>query len=96
MCVSSSKDGYLWGPLDYAAYSDVTGDDAATDFVYGHAWVPAGLYPHDTAIPYVFSVWKKRGGYAADFWFKGRPKEPIPLARRFYLYNTKMYLYWPK
>jgi hypothetical protein len=96
MCVSSSKDGYLWDKADYASYSDVTGDDAATDFVYGYAWVPAGLYPHADAIPYVFSVWKGRGGYAADFWFKGKPKEPIPLAKRFHFYNTKMYLYWPQ
>jgi hypothetical protein len=54
------------------------------------------FYPHASAIPYIFSVWKASAGYAADFWFKGKPKAPIPLAKRFHFYNTKMHLYWPK
>lgn len=96
MCVTSSKDGYSWNKHDYAKYSDIVGSDAAAKLTYGHAWVPAGLYPHAKAIPYVFSVWKAPAGYAADFWFKGRPKEPISLSERFHFYNTKMYLYWPQ
>lgn len=95
MCVFSSKDGYTWDKFDYAKYSDIVGADASAKMAYGHAWVPAGLYPHATAIPYVFSVWKAPAGYAADFWFKGRPKNPLPLDKRFHFYNTKMYLYWP-
>jgi hypothetical protein len=96
MCVSSSKDGYLWDKIDYAAYSDLPDTDAAAGATYGHAWVAAGLYPHAYAIPYVFSVWKSPAGYAADFWLKGEPKQVLPLAKRFHFYNTKMYLYWPK
>lgn len=97
MCILSSKDGYIWDKFDYAKYSDIVGKDvSAAWIVYGHAWVPLGLYPHDKAIPYVFSVWKYPKGYAADFWFKGGPKYPLPLAERFHFYNTKMYLYWPQ
>ncbi len=96
MCVFSSKDGYTWDKYDYAKYSDIVGPDSPAWIVYGHAWVPPGLYPHAKAIPYVFSVWKYPKGYAADFWFKGGPKYPLPLAERFHFYNTKMYLYWPQ
>ncbi len=99
MCIGSSKDGYIWDKLDYAMYSDLVGHKpsggASTKLVYGHGWVPAGLYPHASAIPYVFSVWKSADGYAADFWFKSRAKRPPPLDKRFHFYNTKMYLYWP-
>ncbi len=96
MCVTSSRDGYKWDKHDYAKYSDLVISHPSTKLVYGHAWVPAGLFPHATAIPYVFSVWNAADGYAADFWFTGRPKYPLPLEKRFPFYNTKMYLYWPQ
>ena len=94
--VASSKNGYTWDKFDYAKYSDIVGPCQAVKLVYGHAWVPAGLFPHATAIPYVFSVWKAADGYGADFWLKGKAKHPLPLDKRFLFYNTKMYLYWPE
>jgi hypothetical protein len=102
MGVAESLDGFFWGKLQYAAYTDlvaqpaVVGSPSPAWLIYGHAWVPEALYPHPDAIAYVFSLWKSPRGYFDDFWFAKGPKSPVPLGESFPYYNTKMYLFWPK